>query len=629
MNVLSLIWPRTAGPEHCPARRSGLRAGMVATAFALSFAITPAMCQSAKPAILFTDLTSGPNSGGESVSGYAGAYVTIYGTSFGSSQGSATVTLGGNNCLRVVSWGTTWLWYQKIVVQLGSSCTTGSLAVTTSGGTSNGVSFTVRSGGIYCVSTTGSDSSAGTFAAGCWRTVGHAALTMTAGSTVYVKNGINETAISEFSAVVNIEGNPGGTAANPIAIVAYPGATATIGSIDGATYAIRVPQVGDSPAYYVIAGLTIRGGGEAMDVYTSDHWYIVGNDMSCDSAGGGYACFHAQSSTNLFLYGNYVHNIQNNVKLFHSIYFTTNTNHVWVGWNEVNADPTNSGQGGCRGIQFYSTGGADMYDLHVHDNTIENTICDGIAMTTVDADDGTVEVYNNVIAHAGTSIPAGGLAHNTCIQLGSQNSPTATAQVYNNSMYDCGAGAIGDGVAGCYELAVPTTLQNNACYVVNGEPYLDSSSNSPCSDIKQSSTNDWYGGGTPPCSLSEMNKNPLYTNTSQGSYNLQPQSTSPLINAGTTISSLTSDITGISRPQGSAYDIGAYEYFQGTQSQFSPCDLNQDGVVNNLDIQIAISQAVGTTSCGSADLQQSGSCNIIDVQRVTNASMGQSCKVGP
>src|SRR6267378_4552079 len=67
------------------------------------------VAQTPPPIIFFTDLTSGPNSGGESVSGFSGAYVTIYGNFFGPSQGSSTVTLNGANCLRVVSWGSTWL----------------------------------------------------------------------------------------------------------------------------------------------------------------------------------------------------------------------------------------------------------------------------------------------------------------------------------------------------------------------------------------------------------------------------------------------------------------------------------------------------------------------------------------
>jgi hypothetical protein len=62
--------------------------------------------QTPPPVIFFTDLQSGPNSGGETIGGFSGAYVTLYGNSFGATQGSSTVTLNGSSCLRVVSWGT-------------------------------------------------------------------------------------------------------------------------------------------------------------------------------------------------------------------------------------------------------------------------------------------------------------------------------------------------------------------------------------------------------------------------------------------------------------------------------------------------------------------------------------------
>jgi len=61
----------------------------------------------------------------------------------------------------------------------------------------------------------------------------------------------------------------------------------------------------------------------------------------------------------------------------------------------------------------------------------------------------------------------------------------------------------------------------------------------------------------------------------------------------------------------------------------SACDLNGDGVVNNTDVQLAIAQAIGTSSCTNSSLQQNGQCNVIDVQRVVNASLGGSCKLGP
>jgi Bacterial Ig domain/Purple acid Phosphatase, N-terminal domain len=60
----------------------------------------------------------------------------------------------------------------------------------------------------------------------------------------------------------------------------------------------------------------------------------------------------------------------------------------------------------------------------------------------------------------------------------------------------------------------------------------------------------------------------------------------------------------------------------------SSCDLNGDGKVDSLDIQLAVSQALGTIPCTTADLQQIGQCTVVGVQRVINASLGGACKTG-
>lgn len=60
-----------------------------------------------------------------------------------------------------------------------------------------------------------------------------------------------------------------------------------------------------------------------------------------------------------------------------------------------------------------------------------------------------------------------------------------------------------------------------------------------------------------------------------------------------------------------------------------PCDLNSDGVVNAVDVQLAINQVLGTAPCGSADVNRDGRCDAVDVQRVINASLGQACRIGP
>jgi hypothetical protein len=58
------------------------------------------------------------------------------------------------------------------------------------------------------------------------------------------------------------------------------------------------------------------------------------------------------------------------------------------------------------------------------------------------------------------------------------------------------------------------------------------------------------------------------------------------------------------------------------------CDLNGDGKIDAVDVQIAINQALGLSPCNTADLLQNGQCSVVDVQRVINASLGGACLVG-
>ncbi len=55
-----------------------------------------------------------------------------------------------------------------------------------------------------------------------------------------------------------------------------------------------------------------------------------------------------------------------------------------------------------------------------------------------------------------------------------------------------------------------------------------------------------------------LTSDPLFTNEASNDFSLQ--STSPVIDAGISGYSLSDDITGLSRPQGAGYDMGAYEY---------------------------------------------------------------------
>ncbi|MES2907477.1 MAG: IPT/TIG domain-containing protein [Pseudomonadota bacterium] len=136
--------------------------------------------------MFYTDLTSGPNSGGEN---NKGAFVTIYGANLGAIQGASTVRFGGGFVDHCSVWGVAWLWFQKITCQLGANAATGNIVVTVSGQVSNTLPFTVRSGNIYFVSTSGSNANPGTFAAP-YRDIWKAKNTMPAGSILYVRGGL-------------------------------------------------------------------------------------------------------------------------------------------------------------------------------------------------------------------------------------------------------------------------------------------------------------------------------------------------------------------------------------------------------------------------------------------------------
>jgi hypothetical protein len=531
--------------------------------------------QTPPPIIFFTDITSGPNSGGENVSGFSGAYVTIYGDNFVSSQGSSTITLNGSNCLRVVSWGTSWLWYQKVVVQLGSSCTSGNFVITVSGqasvtsgvqlngATLNPAAFTVQSGNIRCVSSSGNDSNLGTFAGGCWRTIQHAITTVSSGDIAYIESlteGDNCPQYNSGNCVLSA-----GAAGSPKAIVAYPGATVTINTIENS--GIRTPLVSGPGPYWVFAGLNITAKNNAFS-YVTGNVRIVGNTMACPTGNGYTACGEFEGAQG-FVYGNEltIAGVVNAQKEYHGFYFEEGDYHTDFGWNSVH------NVRGCRGVQFYSSQGNNMYDLHVHDNLIHDIVCDGINFATVNPNSGPVEAFNNVEYNVGTGPdPSDGASDYACFLIVAAGSPliTVPVQVYNNTCYNAGnTGTSNPSGSGAVSAGIPYVLQNNIFSQSNGQPYM-ATAFSPCTSIASGSVaNDWFGAGAPPnCTglSSSLNVDPLVTSTSTPNFHLQ--TASPMIGAGSANKYSTFDHDALVRR--SPPSIGAYEYSSGAIQKPNP-----------------------------------------------------------
>jgi hypothetical protein len=58
---------------------------------------------------------------------------------------------------------------------------------------------------------------------------------------------------------------------------------------------------------------------------------------------------------------------------------------------------------------------------------------------------------------------------------------------------------------------------------------------------------------------------------------------------------------------------------------FTPCDVNYDGVVNSLDVGISKNELLAVLPCAN-DLNGDGQCNVVKLQRVIDASSGGACK---
>lgn len=531
------------------------------------------------PRLFFSDLESGPNSGGE---GGQGAFVTLYGEGFGGTRIDSTVTVGGEEVARYVEWGENNALARgldQIVVQLGPESASGDILVTVGAEASNPLPFTVRGGHIYFVSPAGNDSNPGTFESP-WASVSHAAQNLEPGDIAYLMDGIAQTSEDNYTAALAIETS--GEDGWPKALVGYPDAAATIGSTE-LEFGVRVPNnQGTLADDWLIANLILRGGVQAVDIggQGSSRWRLVGNDISCPVGDGQTGCFAAALADHITFLGNRVHDVgaqslQQPSKQYHAVYFTTDTNYVDVGWNEIRANRT------CRAIQIHSsplctpdcgpadTTGFNQHDIEVHDNWIQGDSCDGIVLATVDPSQGPVRVYNNIVVHTGAGPhPPDGEANYSCVYVagGTNNGPDGQGAVLiaHNTCYDfasvdpawADAGAFGRG-PGSPDLIMD--LRNNLVMALPGQPYFSASSLGNAAMIR-GDHNLFFGNGPGPNFLANnIDLDPLLTDP--GGLDFHLAAGSPAIDAGMVLD-LASDFGGIFRPQGAAMDIGAYEFVE-------------------------------------------------------------------
>jgi len=289
----------------------------------------PVLAQSQTPApvLFYSDIDSGPATGGEG--GTDGAFLCVYGEHFGyldgiNPPGGASLSVGGYNLVNFKVWtdpvaqetATQYLpgYYAKACGQISHLTPTGAqtIKLTTPQGSSNTVPFTIRPGAIHFVATAGSDNNPGT-SSSPWQTTAKCRKALQPGDICYLET----MTLSTIDSYGILWLNTSGTAGYPIAIAAYPGAAVELNgdTAPAVSFAVRNFPAG-AGSYWTLAGMTLNGYMSAFDLTGLTHIRIIDNDVMCTGA----ACVDLAagfvaggSSSKAFdhaqLYGNRFHDI--------------------------------------------------------------------------------------------------------------------------------------------------------------------------------------------------------------------------------------------------------------------------------------------------------------------------------
>jgi len=538
----------------------------------------------AKPVLFFSDLTWGPKTGWEG-STTKGAAVTIWGKDLGSGNGINKVTACGidilsNDATYIAEWGVTGTAnhiprdLERITFWLKNTMTDGSgtVSVTVGGVTSNTLPFTITTGKIYFISVSdGNNSYNGLYSARSGRSGSDGPfkdiLKFNPSNNpsgdgqyiCYVRGGMYTTQDVD-STFVALRGPHGGPAKQK-ALIAYPTEVPTIDTSNAGRGIIW--NAGYSPygmnSYFTYSKLYGVGGGGAIE-----HFGNYNRTIGChfkdylNQAWTGVVWVGDSKYTRI--YGNFFdHNGYDSYK--HNIYVKTqpsipdvdySTLYTDIGWNEISnpvAGPDNRG-----GAVFISKSSDSAYNtqyVYIHDNYFHDGnmefIYTGDNTTLYD-----IYIYNNIFT--------GGTAGSGSVFLAWN---TDSVYLFNNTFYNTISPMVS--VTG----ATHAVLKNNIYYANNGQTFLamETYYGATATSDHDLFYNPKGSNLLPRSAITVINGktgNPLFVNPAAKDFHLQSGSAAIDAGTGSVSGTVTQDYSGNSRPQGSAYDIGAYEYSPGS-----------------------------------------------------------------
>ena len=552
---------------------------------------------------------SGPVSGGE---GNQGAYLSIFGTSFGATAGLGTATkvyIGGVEVANYRYLGAAKvsgkLGLQQLTVQVGNLGNPAQgvalpVKVVVNGVASNvNNTFTPSGGRILFVSLTGSDSSAlpndinhpwrylqsQSNLSGAYFAAGPGDHIVIRGGNWSDANGWDGTWMRAAggssarngtpSAWIHITAYPGPINGNAIEDVHYSTPAGQSGGIAGPWSAIA----GTSGEYFSVSNLRMdvnaAAASDAAPInlqYTGGHWRIVNNELgpwpvagvSSAKAGGvtGYG-------DDVKVLGNHIHDIGGTSALEnHGIYVETFASNWELGYNWVH-DVTGGSlvqfndSVGLQGTGTLPHGGIwqGFTGMRVHNNWLENSAKYGLTISDAGALTGKVELqaWNNVIM--GTKLPPFRMASSAT----SMDITFAYNTIYNAMVSNSGTGNgyfrnewFGTGAIRIYD----NVLSQGAGTVAGTRWFFDYSGTSSGWTFRNNLYWDAGRGVALPADPAALSGDPKFTNAAGGDLSLL--ASSPAIDKALQAVpfTITDDFSGVSRPSGSANDVGAFERAQ-------------------------------------------------------------------
>ncbi|MDQ1284583.1 MAG: hypothetical protein QG620_931 [Patescibacteria group bacterium] len=534
----------------------------------------------ASPVLFYSDITSGPNSGGQNDKG---VFATVWGKGFGDNQDDSHITVGGGLVDNYPEWSDT-----KICFQLGSEAATGDIVVVVGGISSNGLPFTVRTGNIYFISSDGSGD--GSHDAPMSPTNFCNVIKTNKGSIGYFRAGTytGEYAHAGWHAMFTLEAGHSGLMGQENAFIAYPGEIVTLSHVgEGERSIFRIMDTNEHDIVVAKFRMISTNGAVA----THSRWRVVGNDIDAIhaiSASGAITTGQYQDNTSeaIYIYGNNIHGGSSGANVDHAIYPGSGSSNVFIGWNYIHDN--NFGTGATISLNCNNAYNLELVseNVRIFNNIIDMSAYGGRATGVFETGDGSsVYHYNNVIIGPPSNQNDTMYAH------------SANVYYYNNTLYNVGslyhAGVFSfyaDTISGSgytHDYAPESiTLRNNIVYAAsNASSYLNCLNISGTNNVPTpiNDHNLWHGigsfAGHSGCDNgcgengNSLESDPLFSNAPS---DLSISASSSAINVGADMSTIfTTDINGLIRTD--AFDIGAYEYVESggdTTAPQSPAGLS-------------------------------------------------------